>query len=544
MATPLTGSNALLKSFKDGQSIGITNYFTYASDHDTNFTRIEATVNQLVAEVMAVQGPNAAVFADVVGLTDIAGPRGVEPDGVLGQHSYVVAIGSPTTELDISRGSAIVNTIRVELASPLTIVGPGGGAAWHYVQLDANGIPSINIGTTPWNLARVWWDSAAYTGTVFQEAEIFIDGDEYAELRRRPLSGDATTPTFPALDHSGGPPIDTNAFRLVANRILDIERRIAGYTAGQESGTTMGAVGIGGSVTAPGMITTDGSANWDTGTGFFRVSANILGVAVSTSEVLRFTASSIQASLGIHLPSNSATDGAVVFGAGSNAKAYYDGTDFQLITDLVAASDFLVDCGTDKTLELVETVWDDLRVALGAGSTGASNPPTATQFMDDGSSSIGVFAFEFGDVTAINENQMFFNAQLPHRYKQGTDLGAHIHWSPVSSGAAGEFVKWGLEYTWVNIDGTFGNTTIITSDASAAGTATTSGDASLTTKKHYITALGTISGSGKNISSMLICRVFRNSSHADDDLAAGAWAFEVDFHFEIDTMGSRQNFVK
>ena len=43
---------------------------------------------------------------------------------------------------------------------------------------------------------------------------------------------------------------------------------------------------------------------------------------------------------------------------------------------------------------------------------------------------------------------------------------------------------------------------------------------------------------------MLLCRVFRNSSHADDDLAQDAFAFEIDFHYQLDTMGSRQEYVK
>lgn len=207
--------------------------------------------------------------------------------------------------------------------------------------------------------------------------------------------------------------------------------------------------------------------------------------------------------------------------------------------------DLVLTLPANKTLALSRTVWDDLKVPLERGRLGSGNQPTFAQFMDDGASSVGVFAYAFADqAVAGNEEQLFFSVQLPHSYKQGTDIGAHIHWSPAVSGGANEFVKWGLEYTWVNVDGTFGNTTIITSDASSASTATTSGDTTLTADKHYITVIGTITGTGKNISSMLMCRVFRNSSHADDDLAQDAFGLDFDFHYEIDTMGSRQNYVK
>lgn len=192
-----------------------------------------------------------------------------------------------------------------------------------------------------------------------------------------------------------------------------------------------------------------------------------------------------------------------------------------------------------------ETFWDDLRVPLTSGRTGASNPPTLTQFMDNGAGSIGVFVWGFAyQGNVVNEEQVWFAVQLPHSYKEGTDICAHIHWSPAVSGAADEFVKWGLEYTWQNIDGTFGNTTIVTSDASQASTATISGDSTLTADKHYLTEIGTISGTGKKIASMLVCRIFRNSSHADDTLTQTVLAFEVDFHFKVNSFGSRQKYLK
>jgi hypothetical protein len=149
------------------------------------------------------------------------------------------------------------------------------------------------------------------------------------------------------------------------------------------------------------------------------------------------------------------------------------------------AGDIKISTVANQTIVLVQSVWDDLRVPLTSGLIGASNPPSLVQFMDNGAGSVGVYVRSFADqAVAGNEEQMWFQAQLPHTYKEGTDIKAHIHWSPAVSGAAGEFVKWGLEYTWANVDGTFGNTTIIASDASSASTATTSGDSALTADKH------------------------------------------------------------
>ena len=235
----------------------------------------------------------------------------------------------------------------------------------------------------------------------------------------------------------------------------------------------------------------------------------------------------------------------IILGAGKDVRFYYDGVDLQLDTSVVASSDFVLSCGTDKTLELTETVWEDLRVPLTSGRQGLTNPPSWSQYRDNGAASIGVYAWAFSDqAVAANEEELWFQVQLPHNWKEGTVIKPHIHWGIKTAGAANEFVKWGLEYTWANIDGTIGTTTIITSDASSAATATISGDSTLLINKHYVTDIGDITGTGKTISSMLLCRIFRNSSHADDDLAQDAYGFEVDFHHEVDTMGSRQILVK
>lgn len=230
----------------------------------------------------------------------------------------------------------------------------------------------------------------------------------------------------------------------------------------------------------------------------------------------------------------------LVLGGGQDVLFTYTGLVAKLTTDLVAASDFEIDCGTEKTLVLVEPVYDDLRVPLAAGGRGVGNPPSFSQWKDDGAGSVGVYAWHFGDVAVqANEEQLWFESQLPHKYKEGGDIEVHIHWTPAVGGALNEFVKWGLECTWANRNGTFGNTTIITSDASSGATATTSGDTTLVADKHYVTELGDLNGAGKTVSSILSCRIFRNSSHGDDDLAEDAVAFEVDFHFPIDTVGSR-----
>ena len=167
--------------------------------------------------------------------------------------------------------------------------------------------------------------------------------------------------------------------------------------------------------------------------------------------------------------------------------------------------------------------WEDLRVPLTASAGAGVHNPTLAQFRDNGAGSTGVFSWSF---SAVLEQELFFIAQLPHYYKQGTDLTPHVHWSP-SDGAAGNVV-WGLEYTIRNpgISGAFPLTQLITAVQAASGTAF----------QHQRMALPAISGVGILISAVLICRIYR--SMTGNTYGSAAFGHEVDFHYAIDNIGS------
>lgn len=179
------------------------------------------------------------------------------------------------------------------------------------------------------------------------------------------------------------------------------------------------------------------------------------------------------------------------------------------------------DAGT-LTLNGNATVWDDLRVPLSTVQTGGILDPDFAQFKDDGAGSEGVFAYLF-DKTL--EEEVFFSVQMPHTWREGTNLKPHVHWCPVDTDTGA--VVWGLEYTWSNIGAVFGNTTIITVTKAAGGTA----------YYHYLTAFDPIDATGKTASSMLVCRAFRKSADENDTYDNDAALLEVDFHYEIDKLG-------
>jgi hypothetical protein len=174
--------------------------------------------------------------------------------------------------------------------------------------------------------------------------------------------------------------------------------------------------------------------------------------------------------------------------------------------------------------------WDDLRVALDRGTDA-----TSIDFLS-GSSGPQIWYFRNnGTVEAMS-----FNVQLPHAWKEGTTIYPHIHWLPKSSTTGN--VEWNLEYTWANYDA------VTTQVFPAITTSTVTSTGPFTARSHMITALTSgntgIDGTSKKISSILVCRIWRNSNDANDTYNADAGVLFVDFHIQIDAAGSRQEYVK
>jgi len=187
----------------------------------------------------------------------------------------------------------------------------------------------------------------------------------------------------------------------------------------------------------------------------------------------------------------------------------------------------------ENGLVLNNTVWDDLRVPVTSTKLGGSKDPGFAKVLDDGSGSQGLFTYLFD---ASTEEEIYFTCQLPHNWKKETSLYPHVHWMPVSNGTAGQKVCWGLEYSVQNIGGVFGASIIIYGDDVYPVVNP------LVAKTHYLTDLEVISMTGiTTVSSMLLCRLFRDATGAGgtDTLASDAALLEIDFHYEIDCIGSK-----
>jgi len=169
-----------------------------------------------------------------------------------------------------------------------------------------------------------------------------------------------------------------------------------------------------------------------------------------------------------------------------------------------------------------ESLYDDLRFPFTSTKRGSLDKP------DFDFTNIGLLFPRNNATEAI-----YIVAQLPHTYKEGTDIHPHIHWQQMNSSS----VVWKMSYKWFN-SGETAPAAFTTITSGAGVFSYTSGNIS------QLSSFGGIGGQGKEISSLLLITVFR-----EDNIDAGAGggdalAFEFDIHILNDSTGSRYEFVK
>lgn len=178
-------------------------------------------------------------------------------------------------------------------------------------------------------------------------------------------------------------------------------------------------------------------------------------------------------------------------------------------------------------LNLDNAPWDDLKVAASSVKLPASQTPTWTAM---GNGYLLCFADQ---ATEGNEERVSFLTQMPHKYAEGTDIKPHVHFQLEDDTDCN--VRWELTCDWTNVKGTVDDVGAVTADCESGGATT----------DHEVCGLGTYTGTGKGLSSMFNCTLRRKSSHANDTCnSKDACLMEADFHYQIDTLGSRQEYRK
>lgn len=213
---------------------------------------------------------------------------------------------------------------------------------------------------------------------------------------------------------------------------------------------------------------------------------------------------------------------------GENQETFinYDGTDFNIgFSDPSTCDlDHVIRINDDLVIEgcmyLEDTVWDDSRAPASTISIfGLGTDPSFD------STNIG-YLFD-----SSSTETLYIIMQIPHSYKEGSNIRPHIHWEPTDTNTG--YVTWQMEYKWTNIDDTEAvSFTTISIDSNGDGTA----------YKHQVAPLPEIDGTGKKISSILSIKLSRLGG--SDTYTGDALLKEFDIHYQINSLGSREEYIK
>jgi hypothetical protein len=142
--------------------------------------------------------------------------------------------------------------------------------------------------------------------------------------------------------------------------------------------------------------------------------------------------------------------------------------------------------------------------------------------------------FDFTEVGALfpqNDTSeiLYIIAQLPHSYKEGSTVYPHVHYRQTS--ALVPIFK--IDYKWFNIGEQIpANFTTLEMDTVAIPY--TSGSI------QQINNGVSISGIGKKISSIMLIKLYRDDNIVNGDVLT----YQFDIHHEIDSFGSKQEYIK
>jgi len=173
------------------------------------------------------------------------------------------------------------------------------------------------------------------------------------------------------------------------------------------------------------------------------------------------------------------------------------------------------------------TTWDDLRFPANSinppGGIGGAAVDTAD------SPFIGTLLFD-SNTTEIVAGQ----AQMPHKWKLGSLISPHVHWSPTSISTGS--VVWQFDCDVASAHEAF------------SGTYTTSGSVAIyadgTINNHIVSDIIDLDMTGKGLSAIILWRISRIGGSASDTYPDDARLLEFDIHYEIDSLRSNEEYVK
>jgi len=185
---------------------------------------------------------------------------------------------------------------------------------------------------------------------------------------------------------------------------------------------------------------------------------------------------------------------------------------------------------TEWDLDGVQTMHGDARVNksqmidLTSMKRGVGNPPA--EGLKD-----GFVTFDFDDST---EEEVFFKFIVPDDYEVGTNMSMHLMFFVDTAPASAKNVRWCIEWKAIapgeTVDFTSGTGTLC--DTHAITTGTPANDAILIECEDMTGGAGAIAAED-----LLLCRLYRDATHADDTFVGDARLIKAHVHYTANKLG-------
>lgn len=180
---------------------------------------------------------------------------------------------------------------------------------------------------------------------------------------------------------------------------------------------------------------------------------------------------------------------------------------------------------SDGTLHFTgtATVFNDANMGSAQLALPTSSQPDEDEFVDELGADTGITTW----AVAVGE-KLSGSIEIPHDYKEGSNLTFHVHWQGIDAPAGGtDNVKWQLEYTVSRDTTTLDAKTTITKESA------------ITTQYSFVRSdFAAITGTNFKIGDQFLFTLSRIAA-SSDEYAGDALLATVGFHYECDTVGSR-----